>query len=609
MRRWICVSILICLVAGSSMGQNTIYNQRKQQYLATNGEGLWYFHERVWAWLENIKNGQIDGNTYKVYDVDGEERSVNQVIHNIIRSWATSWSSQSEYPPYGHAWRWSFWFPSVTLFWIYQQYGDIISSTDLQFLEDLYRNYVQSKDFAPYQPNQCTHDMVGRYLYLQSHKSYDVVYSEPGNNVMEFEYEGRQYSLGNTYNAYQLARDWIFNHMEMSVKKGHAEFDSPDYTHALMHSYISLYQFAQDEEMKRRAKMMVDFYFLDSILDFCGSQWGGSLGRTYAGSIESGKSKDYIYAFWDILPPTYEPSFNIFVSNYRLPDLIWDIGDLSDEADNYYHLNMEGNYSIMSTSGTGKWNYVTKFYSLGGQCNGSWQLSIKSSDTPSSTRRPGVPFRLWINDLEEGADTTNPVDYMTFKAIGLRGYQYKNAIFVLNGFYFHYAIGKNQFDHDEQIGDYRFLQEGRTMVAFRIRTEKKTAGMQVAIQGVDFPSMQDFQTAIFNNCDLDGGKFINVKGDWVGSAVIEGTTDREPTVKLGGITDVQPVYDFPFKRLQCVDNLKRYIVKWDNNVMTVRRHGRQSIYNFNTWTTAESTYEMDYVPPGAPTGVSVQPGL
>ncbi|MBN2104189.1 hypothetical protein JW835_09135 [bacterium] len=604
MSRWINILLILCL-ASSIWSQNTIFNQRKQQYLATNGEGVSYLCEKMWAWLENIKNGQIDGSTYKVFDVDGVERPVNQVIHNIIRCWGTSWKDEG-YPPYVYAWKWSFWTAHVALYWIYKQYGDVISSADYQFIEELYKNYVQSPYFAPQQPNQCTHDMTGRYLFLENHRYYEVVYSD---NAAEFEYGGRFYYLGQKYNAYQLARDWLFHAMEESVDRGHVEFDSPNYTHALVHSFLSLYHFSEDAEMKRRAKMMVDFFMLETILDFSGNQWTGAFGRTYADYITRDKSVDYTFAFWDVILPSREPSLDIFVSDYRLPDVIWDIGDLNDEPENYYHINMEGNLSIMSTPNTGKWNYVTKFYSMGGECNGDWQLCINSEDNKNTTRRWGVPFRLWINNLEEGEDISNPTYYQQFIEMGRRGYQYKNSMFILNGFYLHYALHKNEFDVDEQIGSYRFFKEGRTMVAIRFRPDKKTACLEVAVEGLDYPSLQDFQTAVLNNCDLDGGKFINTRGDWVGADLLEGFSDKQPIVRKGGVGDFVPVFDFTFKRLQCVDHLKRYIVRWQDDVMTVRRHGRQIVYNFNNWTYTESTYEQDLIAPEAPTGLNIQPGL
>ena len=609
MRRRTLLAILLLSITLS--GQNTVYNQRKQQYLSTNGEGLFYKFERVWAWLENIRTGQIDGNTYQAYDVDGVMRPVNQIIHSIIHSWATPWTSQDSYPPYGFAWRWSTWGANLLLFWIYEQYGDVITTEDRDFLNQLYSEYVQSRDFCPFAPNAALDDMAGRYLFLESHRNYEVVFSYAGNtNVKEFEYQGRAYQLGQRYNAYQLARDWILCYMETWVKKGCNELDSPDYTFALIDGFLSLYQFSTDEEMKRRSKIMVDFLLLESIVDFSGSQWGGSLGRTYSNKITQGKSRDYLFAFWDILWPSHEPPMHVFACDYRVPDLIWDIGDLDDETDKYSHMVYEYNASILNTANTGKWNYVTKFYSLGGQCNGSWQLCIRSEDKPSSTKRPGVPFRLWINDKAEGEDLSTPVSYQEYITIGLKGHQYKNALFVFNGIYFHYALDKNSFDTDVTIGNFRFIKEGRTMVAMRIRNEPDkqifSAGMEVAIEGVDYPSFQDFQTEVLNHCDLDRVKFINSKGDWI-SWIKADAGYEMPIVKKGGVGDYQTVFKFPFKRLECIDNFNKYIILWQDNVMTVRRHGKQMVYNFNNWTVTESTYVEDYTPPGPVTGVEVVP--
>ncbi|MBN1779888.1 hypothetical protein JW948_02085 [bacterium] len=602
--RWLPIILIIAMT--SLQAQNTVFEAHKQKYLSTNGAGLFYFSEKVWAWLENIKNGNLNGATTYEYDLDGVYKPINNIIHNIIRQWGTIWIwDGSHYPQYVHAWLWADWQAQPALLWILKQYGSVISAEDRSFIENLYYGYVQTKNFCPDSPNNSLADMVGRYIYLQDHKDLEVIYSQVGQNVEQFTYQGRTYLLGQKYNAYQLGRDWIFYKMEKWLKWGNGELDSPDYTHAQIHGFFSLYQFAQDDEMKRRSKMMLDFILLESVLDFTGNQWGGSIGRTYEGYIGYGKSKDYFYAFWDVLPPSHEPSYNIFVCDYRIPDLIWDIGDLSDEPDNYYHLNMEFNPSIVQTENTGKWNYVTKFYSLGGQTNSSWQLIIKSSDDPGSTRRPGVPFRLWINTLPEGADTSSPIEYQTFQAIGQRGFQYKNTIFC-TGSYFHYAIDKNSFDLDQTVGNYRFIKEGRTMVAYRVRTDLGSGGMEVAIEGVDFPSFDAFKAAVSSRCDLDRVKFVNTRGDWV-SYIQTPDVRFLPIVKKGGIGDYQQVFNFPFQRLQCVDNFGRYIVQWNDKVMTVKRHGIKIVYDFNTWTYTESTYEEDSIPPAAPVITDVKP--
>ena len=133
-----------------------------------------------------------------------------------------------------------------------------------------------------------------------------------------------------------------------------------------------------------------------------------------------------------------------------------------------------------------------------------------------------------------------------------------------------------------------------------------SAGLEVAIQGVDYPSFQDFQTKILSSCDLDRVKFIDSRGDWISWIKADGGYEM-PIVKMNGVGDYQPVYDFPLKRLQVVDNFRKYIVRWQDGVMTLRRHGQEMVYNFNTWTVSESTYAEDYTPPGAVTGVEVEP--
>lgn len=606
MRRYMAVLMIVCLNV-SLWSQNTIFNQRKQLYLDKQEQGLRISAEGVWAWLENIKTKRMDPNTLVWDGAYQKSRPAKDVIHSIIQNWGTLWAGTESqpYPPYEHAWRWATWSGNVLLFWIYRQYGDVISNEDYNFLETLYRGNAQSKDFVDQrQPNNAICDIVSRYLYAQLDKNLEVLYSK---NASEFSWEGRSYKLGQTYNSYQLTRDWIYYAMDRWVRYGNNEFDSPDYTFVLINGFLSLYQFSLDEEMRNRAKMMIDFIFLESILDYSGSQWGGSVGRTYTSRIVDGKSRDYQFAFWDILYPSSEPPLDIFVSNYRLPDLIWDIGDLSDEDDNYYHMDMEYNASICYTTDTGKWNYVTKFYSLGGQCDGSWQLCINSNDKPSGNNRPGVPFRIWLNNLAEGMDETNPVPYQSFTAIGQKGHQYKNALFATGGFYFHYAIGQNQFDKYEAIGDYHFVQEGRTMVAICHRIASNAGALEVAIEGIDYPTYEDFKATVLNKCILDKYRFVNTHGDWI-SAQKAPEGYYEPNVQRAGTSEYKPVYSFPFKRLECIDNHNRYIVRWKDNVMTVRRHGNQLVYDFETWTVIQSTYEEDLVPPAVPTITDIKPG-
>jgi hypothetical protein len=204
--------IMVIWVLGTAalLAQNTVYNQHKQLYLDTYGSSQYYLSERIWAWLEAIKTGRINGATFKWGDADGVVKPVNDIIHNIIRQWGTLWVwDGSTYPCYVHAWMWSDWQAHIQLYWILKRYGSIISKSDYDFINQLYYGYVQSDDFCPNAPNNSLADITGRFLYTQDHKSFEVNYAVPTQEVEEFTYQGKTYLRGQRYNAYQLYHDWL----------------------------------------------------------------------------------------------------------------------------------------------------------------------------------------------------------------------------------------------------------------------------------------------------------------------------------------------------------------------------------------------------------------
>jgi len=604
-RRFLSIIVFLLLITtAGSVSAQTIFDQKKKEYLDTMGEECRNFQERIWAWLEKMKNGTLDGNTYYITDIDGVSKPVLDIVHNIIRSWGSLWTSDG-YPPYTHAWHYGEWQSSIMLIWILYAYGDVIYPSDKQFIQNLYDGVYRSNNVGPGAPNSQIADWVGRYLYCQYHKDIYINYSTdppPSQNVIPFMWDGKLYSLGERYNAFELSDAYINYLLDKWVKSGNNEFDSPVYSWCVVHSISALQKFAEDPVMKRKAEMFLDFYMLDSVLDFDGQQWGGKLGRVYEEVYRKGWCRFYWDIFWNGPRPSHEPSRSIYFSDYQLPDVIFDIGDLSDEPDNYYHIDMEYNRSITNAVNTGKWNYVTKFYSLGGGVSTNWQLCIKSDDEPGSYGRPGIPFRLWINTKDVGEDVANPVESMSYLTTGENGFQYKNAMFIRASF-FHIALRTNSFDIDETRGNWRFLKEGRTMVAVRVRTDVNTSALEVAIEGVDYASFDDFKAAILSNSDLGTGKYITSKGDWIGYGKLPDTNTLVSIVKKGGVGNFEFVFTFPFKRLEAIDHKGKYLVRWSGDKMIVTRHGKQIEYDFDNWTKTVSTAPVDNSPPKPPAGV------
>lgn len=610
--KWLALSlILLILVAPVLAAENDRLERKRAEFIdiVMNGDGPRFWSERVWVWLDKMQAGEIDPDTYYVTDVDDVSKPVGQVVSNIIRAWGTPWMGEG-YPPYG-AWRYAESTPATALIWMLYKYNDTIRPEDHQFLIDLYYNWIRDYFFGTGSENSQLHEMVGRYLYSQNDQGAQVGFSTnppPNDNIFEFSWEGRTYTPGQTYYAFELSRDWLHMMMFDWVLYGNGELESPNYTWSFIHAFCTLHEFSQDLFMKRKAKMMLDFLLLESVLDFSGNQWGGAMGRTYEGSYRQGISRFYWDVFWDAAPPSHEPVYNILFGSYRLPDVIWDIGDLTDEPDNYHHLNMEYNRNIVHSPNTGKWNYVTKFYNLGGRLGSGWQLCIASDDATSLYKdRTGIPFRLWMNTRDTGEDVSNPVDYEDYLYIGEFGYQYKNSIFA-RGHHFHVAPGANSWDIETSIGYDRFFKEGRTMVAVNINTSDMTSGMEVAIEGVDYGSFQEFVNAFSGRAYSGSHNFTNSRGDEIGYAMMESGTDFGPVVKLFGTDEWFEPFDFPFKRIKAVDHLGRIMVDFtDIFTMVVTKNGRQLTYDFQNWTVAEGDAPADVTPPASPAGVAVNP--
>ena len=91
--------------------------------------------------------------------------------------------------------------------------------------------------------------------------------------------------------------------------------------------------------------------------------------------------------------------------------------------------------------------------------------------------------------------------------------------------------------------------------------------LEVAIQGVDYPNMDAFKAAYVGGNTTSHGDVIS-RSQSTGEVTVNGSA----------------VYDYPFDRLETLDYHGNYIIEWDQKVMTVSKHGRTCIYNFNTWT-------------------------
>lgn len=439
-------------------------------------------------------------------------------------------------------------------------------------------------------------------------------------------YTNKTYHPGNYYNTFELSRDWLLLALDTWAKQGSSELDG-NYIGLAIHSLLSLYDFAarpldrlggrpdpDGVEMKKRVKMVLDLLLLDQVMDFSANHHGGSLGRVYRFNITHALLRALYYAYFGVDKGGTVDDGDAYVSSYRLPELIEDLGTLWDEPSNYWHIHQENNL-VGSEPAYGKYTFVTKYFNLGGggSVGDGWQLAIYSEDTNGD--RFGQPFRLWIDGTDSSADPDESLSEYTTMGSGCM-YQFKNAAFFKfwRDAHVHVCQNGNSFDvGQEQLKpasqyaqDYfidqgwNFFKEANVAIALRI-DESRLGAMEVAIIDPNvnadhcYPTFQDFKNAVRNNSDLTENYFRTSR-----SHVIE-------VSESGGKVNGQPIWNFPFKRIETIDYLGNKLISWNNNVMTVSKKNKTIIYDFNNWECYDSENPGDIIPPAPPVNLSVTP--
>ncbi len=484
----------------------------------------------------------------------------------------------------------------------------VLGAGDEDNITSKYDDWISSSGtFGDLNPNKQVFAMVGVYLYTTNFDrnlkfpnfGYPVTLNPPvpghyKNHWPSFSYNGHSYEYGGgPYNARQLAKDWLEwvmdgQYVRKRSPRGNREFDSIVYARAYPAAMAILADLADDPKLARKAKMCADLAHLDAVLDFSANAWGGAMGRN--DYRKNSRSPIYpFHHFWgmgDNLDGD-EEKWNVtanYYLDYRVPDVAVDAGVLEDEPDDYWHFHQEYNEGYLNGEGKGKWNWVTKFYNLGsnvGQPRNGWQLSVKGRG------RTGF-IRLWVNER-----ATEPDDNQETNYIGSKGNQFRNALFanIGSGPKLWETTTDASWEIVDKDGIWSFRKLGRVMVAVGIGAS--TASVEVAISGVDYPDWNAFKQAIKQNALLTADSYTTSRGAVIGKKDYCGL--NEP----GDI-------DFPFPRIQTVDHRGNSIVSWQNNVMTVARHGKKIVYNFNNWTYSEDDSEGDFDAPQVPVGVKVR---
>jgi hypothetical protein len=207
---------------------------------------------------------------------------------------------------------------------------------------------------------------------------------------------------------FKEAEGWLKRWMNITSTIGQGEFDSPTYFIVFMTPMLTLYEYAKDPVMKRKAQMMVDLLFADYAVDHLGGNYCGGHARDYPEDIINPLSAPAALWAWLYFgePKTelwsetrYHPRYRggwetVFgaVSSYRLPEVIYGIA--TDRSKPYVETETKRvrnviRFGLDKNPPVYKYMYMTGLYALGSLQGGilqpiqqhTWDITYISDKT------------------------------------------------------------------------------------------------------------------------------------------------------------------------------------------------------------------------------------
>ena len=568
--------ILIILLFTFSLQAQTITDTEKQKWMARDGkriDGGFNLGYNFLAWFANGTQEQ-------------RYAEVQAVVNELLN---------------GESWYGGNRANAVIAAQLYFWYGNKLRNAEKFQIEARLKALVQDKYyFGIGTSNTGLNCFTARYIMAQHDKNAVVVYNDVGNTFgpPNFTYNGKTYTRGQTYNSYELSRDFIFYWMDQYINAGylHGELFSEIYGFHFLNCLVTLAdtRMVQDAEMRKRARMISDFFLLEHVVNTNGHHQAAPLGRSYMQlHLDGTRHLFYWDVYWGQMYPThYGHPDGPFISDYRITKLMEDVGIYTDEPADYFHV-------VRSNVQNGRNVFIAKDFTLGSNPDdGNWVLEINGNDQGAqSATRKGFPFRIWLNEHPKDLDPVSCTGEC-YSVMGTHGHQYKNAIFVKQGSaILHEAIPGSAWDVIETSGAWRFSREGNVGVA--INRGGSSAALEVVRIGIDYPTWGDFKSAIFGKAKLEGEAYVTSKGDRI-EARFNPNTRRLETWVLDSVGDYW--IGEGIKRIEVVANLGEKVVEWNGRVLVVKKHGKMGRWDFNTWSYIEGG---DVVAPAPPKGFIV----
>jgi hypothetical protein len=270
---------------------------------------------------------------------------------------------------------------------------------------------------------------------------------------------------------FKEAEGWLNQWMKITSTIGQGEFDSPTYFIVFITPMLTLYDFAEDPVMKRKAEMMADLLFADYAVEHLDGNYCGGHSRDYPDDIINPISAPAALWAWlyfgephkELWKETrYHPRYRggwetVFgaTSTYRLPEIIYHIA--TDRTKPYVDTETKRvrnviRFGLVKNPPVYKYTYMTRQYALGSLQGGilqpiqqhTWDVTY-DSDKPNNTIFTLHPFysgrelaRFFPEEQKFLADEVNRYHLVytdpnkwNSSSPYERTFQHKNAIIVL----------------------------------------------------------------------------------------------------------------------------------------------------------------------------------
>jgi hypothetical protein len=309
------------------------------------------------------------------------------------------------------------------------------------------------------------------------------------------------------------AEGWLNQWIKVSSTIGQGEFDSPTYFITFITPVLTLYEFARDPVMRKKAQMMADLLFADFAVEHLKGNYCGGHSRDYPEDVINPLAAPAALWAWLYFG---EPQLELWqetrfrprhrggwetvigaMSSYRLPDIIYQIA--TDRSKPYVHTETKRvrnviRFGLEKNPPVYKYMYMTPHFALGSLHGGilqpiqqhTWDVTYVS-DKPNNTIFTLHPFysgkelaMFFPEEQKFLADEvdryhkvyTNPQKWNSSSPYE-QTFQHKNTIIVLydivkgamhphiDGFF-----PKNLDERIEDASGWIFCRAGATYVAF-----------------------------------------------------------------------------------------------------------------------------------------------